>query len=248
MAPTKTITLAFDAYGTLLSTESIAKKLASHYGADTAAAVAQTWRKYQLEYTWRANSMNTYTPFSTLTQRSLIHAIAEHALPPLPPASLADLMSAYDSLAPFPDVPPALDALATEPDLTAVVFSNGTYDMISRSINHSPGLSPHAAVFSQIVVVEEVRKFKPAPEVYAYLAEKVGKKAEKGEGGFGDVWLVSSNPFDVVGAKAVGMRACWVDRGGGGWVDRLVEGEGAGPDVVVKGLGEVVGAVRGFEG
>ena len=56
MAP-RNIVLAFDAYGTLLSTESIAKKLASHFGEDKAKTIATTWRKYQLEYTWRANSM-----------------------------------------------------------------------------------------------------------------------------------------------------------------------------------------------
>jgi 2-haloacid dehalogenase len=51
------IVLAFDAYGTLLSTESIAGQLASHVGEEKAKTVAATWRKYQLEYTWRANSM-----------------------------------------------------------------------------------------------------------------------------------------------------------------------------------------------
>lgn len=58
----KKIVLAFDAYGTLLSTESIAKKLASHFGQEKAQLIAATWRKYQLEYTWRLNSMST-SPF-----------------------------------------------------------------------------------------------------------------------------------------------------------------------------------------
>lgn len=49
--------LAFDLYGTLLSTESIAKKLAGHFGQDKALVIAATWRKYQLQYTWRLNSM-----------------------------------------------------------------------------------------------------------------------------------------------------------------------------------------------
>ena len=49
--------VAFDLYGTLLSTESIAKKLASHFGEDKANTLAADWRKYQLEYTWRINSM-----------------------------------------------------------------------------------------------------------------------------------------------------------------------------------------------
>jgi 2-haloacid dehalogenase len=50
--------LAFDLYGTLLSTESIAKQLSEYFGQEKAATVAATWRKYQLEYTWRYNSMS----------------------------------------------------------------------------------------------------------------------------------------------------------------------------------------------
>jgi 2-haloacid dehalogenase len=50
--------VAFDLYGTLLSTASIAEKLASHFGQETADSIAAVWRKYQLEYTWRLNSMS----------------------------------------------------------------------------------------------------------------------------------------------------------------------------------------------
>ncbi len=57
MSSNKTIVVAFDLYGTLLSTESIAKKLAEHFGQEKADTLAATWRKYQLEYTWRLNSM-----------------------------------------------------------------------------------------------------------------------------------------------------------------------------------------------
>lgn len=52
------ILVAFDLYGTLLSTGSIANKLASHFGQETADSIAAVWRKYQLEYTWRLNSMS----------------------------------------------------------------------------------------------------------------------------------------------------------------------------------------------
>ncbi len=69
----------------------------------------------------------------------------------------------------------------------------------------------------------------------------MGKSKEQ----MGEMWLVSGNPFDVVGAKAVGMKAVWVDRGGGGWADGLIEGENGGPDLVVRKLGEVVEAVTG---
>ena len=55
------LVLAFDVYGTLLSTDSIAKKLATHCGEDKAKTIATTWRKYQLEYTWRLTSMGKRT-------------------------------------------------------------------------------------------------------------------------------------------------------------------------------------------
>jgi len=147
-------------------------------------------------------------------------------------------MQAYDSLSTFPDVKPALARLAQTPGFKSVVFSNGTMDMVSASVNKSPDLAPHAGVFESIVVVEEVRRFKPDPETYYHLAGKVGKEKSQMK----EMWLVSGNPFDIVGARHVGMRAIWVDRAGAGWVDSL----GDAPTVVVKSLEEVVEKVKGF--
>ncbi|KAI9829602.1 MAG: hypothetical protein M1819_006107 [Sarea resinae] len=232
------VVLAFDLYGTLLSTESIAKQLAEHFGDEKARAIAALWRRYQLEYTWRLNSMNQYEPFSHVTIRSLKHALADSSVS-LEQAAIESLMKAYDSLSTFPDVPPALETLSSTPGITAVVFSNGTQSMVSNSVNSSPDLAPHSKAFQQIVVVEEVSRYKPAPEVYEMLAKKVGKRRQ-----MGDIWLVSGNPFDVVGARAVGMQAAWVDRAGNGWTDGLVEGGEGRPTVVVRGLGEVLEAVQ----
>ena len=151
-------------------------------------------------------------------------------------------MKAYDSLSTFPDVAPALKALADESEITAVVFSNGTQEMVGNSVKESPDLIPHASVFKHIVTVEKSKAFKPDPSVYYHLAESVGKGKSKGE--MGTMWLVSGNPFDIVGARAVGMQAAWVDRGGTGWMDGLVQGEGGRPTIIVKGLGEVVDRVK----
>jgi 2-haloacid dehalogenase len=38
--------IAFDLYGTLLSTESIAKELAGHFGHQKAGTIAALWRRY----------------------------------------------------------------------------------------------------------------------------------------------------------------------------------------------------------
>jgi 2-haloacid dehalogenase len=40
--------IAFDLYGTLLSTESIAKELATHFRDEKAQSIAALWRRYVL--------------------------------------------------------------------------------------------------------------------------------------------------------------------------------------------------------
>ncbi|KAK2628987.1 hypothetical protein QTJ16_002090 [Diplocarpon rosae] len=239
MASNKGIVIAFDLYGTLLSTESIAEELATHFGEEKAQAVAASWRNFQLEYTWRMNSMNIYKPFSEVTRASLQHALSASS-ETLSDENIVSLMKAYDSLDTFPDVAPGLRAIASDPSISAYVFSNGTDSMVTSSVKSSPSLSPHAATFKDLITVQEIGVFKPNPRVYQYLAKKVGK-----ENNFGDVWLVSGNPFDVVGARVVGMQAAWVDRGGKGWVDRLgTLTPGGEPTIVVDG---VEGAVNGIK-
>lgn len=61
------IVLAFDLYGTLLSTESIAQQLGQHFPAK-AQSISSLWRRYQLEYTWRLNSMGMLSASTTEMQ------------------------------------------------------------------------------------------------------------------------------------------------------------------------------------
>lgn len=151
-------------------------------------------------------------------------------------------MHAYDSLGTFPDVLPALKQLREEQGIQPVLFSNGTHDMISRSVHQSPDLQELASIFKQIVVVEEVKRYKPAPEVYAHLARKVGKNPDSREE-MGSIWLVSGNPFDIVGAKTCGLQAAWIDRAGLGWQDALGN-ESERPTAIVQDLGEVIQAIK----
>jgi len=143
-------------------------------------------------------------------------------------------MVAYDSLSTFPDVDPALKKLAENQNIECVVFSNGTKSMVSNSVNKSKDLSPHGSLFKNIVTVDLVRKFKPAPEVYEHLAQTMNKTGQENT-----MWLVSGNPFDIVGARAMGMQAVWVDRAGSGWQDKL----GGEPTAVVHSLEDVAAVV-----
>lgn len=246
MPPTKSkIVIAFDLYGTILSTESIAKDIATHLSISRpkAQAVAAKWRQYQLEYTWRITAMGTYKPFDKITRAALRHAAAELEGIDVPDEAAERLMAAYDALAVFPDVPAGLRAVqqtqrgwgAGAPDVEAVIFSNGTERMLSISVGSSPDLKPFVSggggggsggLFKKLITVDEVRTYKPTAQSYSHL------QAEADEDNDAVVWLVSSNPFDVAGARSVGLRSAWIDRAGTGWVDRLGEAIfGVGDDV-----------------
>lgn len=174
-----------------------------------------------------------------MTRNALRHALSESDSP-LDSEAIEKLMKAYDSLSTFPDVSATLDDIAKASWLTPVVFSNGTLQMVSNSVHSSPDLSPHASAFKSMVTVESVKCFKPDPAVYYHLAEQVGKSREE----MGSMWLVSGNPFDIVGARAVGMQAAWVDRKGEAWVDALVQDEGLRPTIIVRDLKEIMKALR----
>ena len=53
--------------------------------------------------------------------------------------------------------------------------------------------------------MNEIRSFKPNPDVYSYFLDQTGSAPES-------AWLISSNPFDVIGAVSAGMKSAWVRR------------------------------------
>jgi 2-haloacid dehalogenase len=175
-----------------------------------------------------------YTPFSEITRDTLLHALAEKELQ-LDEGQVDDLMDAYNALSIFPDVKPALEKLAASPNLECVIFSNGTHSMVSSSVQQSNDLSPHSSLFKDIVTVDHIKRFKPAPEVYKHLIEKTGRLGHEK-----DVWLVSGNPFDIVGARTFGIQAAWLDRAGKGWQDR----QGGRPTLIVQSLEELHDAIQ----
>lgn len=261
--PKQKLIIAFDLYGTLLDTSSISADLVDalapeiSLSQDQADLITAKWRQYQLEYTWRLTSMAApevpFIPFDKITRAALIHACEEARLK-IADSKADKLMTSYDSLQTFPEVLPALKALQARTEagqVEAVVFSNGTETMLSRSVATSPTLKllhPEAEtpLFSKLISVDGVKTYKPQREVYEHLQrEATGSSDYKAQAA---VWLVSANEFDVVGARAAGLRAVWVDRKGTGWVDRLgqvISESGNGkpeltPTIVVKGVDEAI--------
>jgi hypothetical protein len=59
--------------------------------------------------------------------------------------------------------------------------------------------------FAGLVSLEDVKCYKPSPIAYAHFLETTGTAPA-------DAWLVSGNPFDVLGAVSAGICGAWVKR------------------------------------
>jgi 2-haloacid dehalogenase len=216
--------LAFDMYGTLVDPIGITKEL-ERYLPEEASHVSMAWRQKQLEYTFRLTAMGRYEDFERVTRKALDYALVT-AGRELGSEQKETLMEQYNALKQFADVEPGLQRLK-EAGYEMVVFSNGTPRMLEALLDAAQ-LRPY---FQGSISVDEVGVYKPSPETYRHVARRLGRS-------IGEVRLVSSNPFDAVGAEAAGMRAAWVDRSGGPF-DTL----GSPPEIVVGTLTELADAL-----
>ncbi len=185
----------FDAYGTLFDVHSVVDA-GREITADP-AALSSLWRQKQLEYTWLRALMGRYEDFWSVTEAALRYTVRRLGLAATE-AQLQRLMDAYLSLACFPEVPAALARLAGRP---RAILSNGSPKMLAAAVASS-GL---AASLDHVLSVDTVKTYKPAPAVYALGPQAIGIPAA-------ELLFVSSNAWDVAGAKAFGYRVAWCNR------------------------------------
>jgi len=162
-------------------------------------AFSTTWRQKQLEYTWLRALMGAYADFWVVTESALRYTIRRLGLTATE-AQVRRLMEAYLSLACFPGVKAALGRLAGRP---RAVLSNGAPAMLAAAVAAS-GLG---ALLEHVISVDRVKTYKPSPLVYALGPETLGVSAD-------ELLFVSSNGWDVAGAKAFGYRVAWCNRTG----------------------------------
>jgi 2-haloacid dehalogenase len=218
-------TLAFDVYGTLVDPMGMAELLRQEAG-EQAQAVAALWREKQLEFSFRKGLMKVYEDFGICTRQALRYAMAAHGLA-LAEARENELMTAYLSLPAFDDAAPALTALKGHYPMYG--FSNGSYPALKKVLGYNRLLE----LFDGLVSVDDIKSFKPDPAVYAYARRATGAWHQP-------LCLVSSNAWDVIGARAAGLEAIWVKRD----ANRVFEDWGIEPNAVVASLSELPGALK----
>ncbi len=190
--------LVFDAYGTLYDVQSVLAK-AEQLCPGRGELITQIWRLKQLEYTWLRSLMQQYEDFWAVTRAALEFSLRGAGIEPSDAVSVP-LMENYLRLDPYPEVPEALAAVAGR---RLAILSNGSPSMLEAVVRNSR----LDKWIETAISVDRVRNYKPNPACYALAEETLGIPRQ-------DVLFVSSNGFDVAGAKAFGLKVAWIRRGG----------------------------------
>jgi 2-haloacid dehalogenase len=113
------------------------------------------------------------------------------------PATIARLATAGRRLPPWPDSVAGLERLARQ--FPVLALSHASRTALLR-LNAHAGLRWHQALSS-----EDVRAYKPAPEVYQHAIDTAGCPPER-------VLMVAAHAWDLRGAQARNMRTAYVQR------------------------------------
>lgn len=164
--------------------------------------------------------MGRYENFEQISRDALIYALRQSGKP-VSDESVERLLAAYLRLPPHRDTEDALAAMDTWQKL---ILSNGTESMLRAVVEHAK-LTEY---FDHILSADKVHIYKPHANVYELAVAKAQVPKQ-------EILFVSSNGWDVTGAKAFGFTVAWVNRTG-----KPMDELGEQPDFEVASLRELV--------
>lgn len=141
--------------------------------------------------------MGSYESFDILTSNALEYAVSYYD-EELTSDQKEKLLNRYLNLNVFSDVTDVLDKLE---DKQLAIFSNGSHSILAPLIKQST-ISDN---INRIISADEVKSYKPSMESYAH-AQKI-LQLNKCE-----ILFVSSNGWDISGAKNYGFNTAWINR------------------------------------
>jgi 2-haloacid dehalogenase len=213
--------IGFDVYGTLVDPVDMGQHLQALVG-DRATEFGQLWHDKKVEYAFRRGLMQQYQDFGVCTHQALQYCLAVFDVT-LCANAQEDLLAKFSQLTAFDDVIAGLTLLRNQGH-TLAAFSNGP-EVAVRALMQNSGVLPQ---LHDVISVDDLNTFKPNPAVYHYLMTRT-------QSDINHCWMVSSNPWDVIGAKAAGLKAAWIQRDS----KKVFDPWGIEPDLTVTNLIEL---------
>jgi len=194
--------LCFDVYGSTHNqySQPVIDALEREVGVATPVAeeLARAWIQRELRYTFEVTLMDAYDTAWNLTAAALSDTL-EYYGHDADEESTAAIMAAYEHLEPYEPWDPLERLQDAGHDL--YILSNGSPGML-ETLAANTGMDEY---LDGIVSADEVRAFKPAPEVYTNMQTRVDRDID-------EFRMVATHLFDLAGAANAGMRTAFVDR------------------------------------
>jgi 2-haloacid dehalogenase len=190
--------IVFDVNETLLDLESLAQNFERIFGDRSAL---RQWFAELILYSEALTLAGVYVPFTEIGSAVLKMVAAIRGVS-ITTADRSELIEKFASMPPHPEVPSALRKLR-ENGFRLLTLTNNTAEIAGRQLAHAGLLNAFERRFS----VDEVRRHKPALEIYAAVARSMETRPEQ-------ICLVACHAWDTLGAVAAGWQAALVLRPG----------------------------------
>jgi 2-haloacid dehalogenase len=195
--------IVFDVNETLLDLESLTPTFERIFGERSALRL---WFAQLILYSEALTLARAYVPFTDIGG-AVLKMVATTQGISISAADRTELTEKFASMPPHPEV---LDALRKLKDAGFRLFTltNNTAEISRRQLERAGLLGAFERRFS----VDEVRRHKPAPEVYAAVARAMETRPSK-------ICLVACHTWDTLGAVAAGWEAALIFRPGNALLD-----------------------------
>jgi 2-haloacid dehalogenase len=190
--------LVFDVIETLLDLAPLREPFARALGQPPPLG---EWFARLLHGSLVATVTDSYEDFGTIGGRAL-DAVASRRDRELSDDDREAILGTLGRLPPHPEVLGALSRLRSA-GFPLATLTNSSAKTAGAQLDHA-GLS---GLFDHVLSVEEVRRYKPAPEPYLMAAERLGVIPA-------EMRMVAAHDWDVWGATRAGCPAAFVARGG----------------------------------
>jgi 2-haloacid dehalogenase len=190
--------IVFDVNETLLDLAALDPIFAGAFGE---AAVRREWFGQVLQSAMTATLTGRHVDFGEVGAAALT-MIGERRGVTIDAATRSAIGDGMRRLPPHPEVPAALERLHGA-GFRLATLTNNPPPAVEAQLSNA-GLRHW---FEQVLSVEAVRRFKPAPEPYRMAADQLGVP-------IAEMRLVAAHAWDVAGAMAAGTTAAFVARPG----------------------------------
>lgn len=197
--------LTFDLFGTILDLSGSLTPVIQHFLLEHGSSLdpVQVWNQLRMRQRIEQYQDNLlmlgHCGYLEAVRRAFLYVLRLNSIP-FTNGDIDSFIENWKDLIPFEDVLEGLDQLKRRYQL--VILSNGEDWLLRHLVKNQVKFD-----FDRVVSAQSVGVFKPHPAVYRTCARTLGCEPY-------ELMMVSSNSFDVMGARACGFQAAWVNRYG----------------------------------